>query len=310
MHRISTIFFITLLALISCTAGAKVEKSISTDSATHRPTELPLPAVPASMTEPTDRLAFVMNHFWDEMDWRDSTLLTDSVFMEQNLANFYQLIALADSTTSAHAVDIMADAVLSSNPNVLSYITDISALYLYEPESPMYNTESYAVIIDALLARPECPDGLRMILEFEHDQTMLNRVGHRAADFRFVDRHGSRRSLHTSLGAPTTILLFYDPDCHLCADAERKLASDDAINDAITAGNVSVIAITPQEVDLDKWQTHAANLPDTWTVGYSPDGAIDRDDIYAIRALPSFYLLSSDGTILLRDAASIPSPQP
>lgn len=309
MHRIFSISIIPLLTLISCSAGAKGE-NFYPDSTAQRPTELPLPEVPASMTDPADRLAFVMDHFWDQMDWRDSTLLTDSVFMEQNLANFYQLIALADSTTSAHALDIMADAVLDANPNVLSYITDISALYLYEPESPMYNTESYAVIIDALLRRPECPDGLRMILEFEHDQAMLNRVGHRAADFRFVDRHNAGRTLHTCLGAPTTILLFYDPDCHLCADAERKLATDDALNAAIASGDVSVIAIAPQDVDLDTWQKHAAILPDSWTVGYSPDGAIDRDDIYAIRALPSFYLLSSDGTIHLRDAASLPSPQP
>lgn len=243
------------------------------------------------MTNPTERLAFVMNHFWDAMDWRDSTLLTDTVFMEQNLANYYQLIELADSTTAAHAVGILTDAVLDTNPQVLNYITEISALYLYEPESPMYNTESYAIILDALLARPECPDGLRMILEDEHRQAMTNRVGTRAADFEFIARDGSRTTLHSCLGAPTTILFFYDPECHLCADAEDELAADPAVNASIARGETRVIAVAPQETDLSSWRRHATTLPSSWTIAYSPNGAINRDEIYAIRALPSLSLI-------------------
>lgn len=303
MIRHSFIYILLLLVLISCSSGVEGGKLIPADSATRKLTELPLPDIPSNMTEPTERLAFTMNHFWDSMDWRDSTLLTDSAFMEQNLVNFYQLMALADSTTTSHAVGVMTEAILDQNPQVLNYITEMSALYLYEPESPMYNTESYAVILDALLARPECPEGLRMILEFEHNQAMTNRVGTRAADFDYIALDGTKGTLHTSLGATTTILLFYDPECHLCAEAERKLAADNALNSSIARGETRIIAVTPTKIDNKTWRQHAATLPTTWTVAYSPDGAIERDEIYAIRALPSFYLLSADGTILVRDAA-------
>lgn len=306
MQSLSPICIIALLALISCSVGAKSEKIISAESSAQHPTELPLPNVPATMTDPTERLAFVMDHFWDEMNWCDTTLTTDTAFMEQNLANYYQLIAMADSTAASHAVGIMTEAVINQNPQVLGYISEMSALYLYEPESPMYNTESYAVIIDALMALPECPDGLRTILEYEHSQIMLNRVGTRAANFNFITRNGTKSTLHKSLGAPTTILLFYDPDCHICAEAEAELAHNEALNADIARGNVSIIAIAPQEVDLDLWHRHAATLPQSWTVAYSPGGDIDRRDIYAIRALPSFYILTADGTITLRDAAHLP----
>lgn len=298
---------VVLLVFISCSSGGRGEKSVTAASSAPQATELALPEVPATMTEPSERLAYVMDHFWDSMDWRDSTLLTNSAFMEQNLANYYQLITLADSTAASHAVGTMIEAILDSNPQVLNYFSEMSALYLYEPDSPMYDTESYAVILDALLARPECPDGLRMILEDEHRQTMTNRAGTRAANFDFITADGSRNTLNRIIGAPTTLLLFYDPDCNICADAEHRLATDEALNRSIAEGNTRVLAIAPFDVDHELWLRHAATLPTTWTVGYSPEGAIDRDAIYAIRALPSFYILSSDGTVIVRDAADYTS---
>lgn len=295
---------VALLVFISCSSGGKGEKSVTDCSSAQQPTELALPDVPSTMTDPAERLAYVMDHFWDRMDWRDSTLLTNSAFMEQNLANYYQLITIADSTAASHAVGTMIEAILDSNPQVLNYFSEMSALYLYEPDSPMYDTESYAVILDALLARPECPDGLRMILADEHRQTMTNRVGTRAADFDYITPDGSRSTLHNFVGAPTTILLFYDPDCNICADAEHRLASDATINRSIAEGKTRILAIAPFDVDPEVWRRHATTLPSTWTVGYSPNGAIDRDAIYAIRALPAFYILTSNGTITLRDAAA------
>lgn len=294
---------VALLVFISCSSGGKGEKSVTDTSSAHQ-TELALPDVPSTMTDPAERLAYVMDHFWDRMDWRDSTLLTNSAFMEQNLANYYQLITIADSTAASHAVGTMIEAILDSNPQVLNYFSEMSALYLYEPDSPMYDTESYAVILDALLARPECPDGLRMILADEHRQTMTNRVGTRAADFDYISLDGSRSTLHNFVDAPTTILLFYDPDCNICADAEHRLATDATINRSIAEGKTRILAIAPFEVDPEVWRRHATTLPSTWTVGYSPNGAIDRDAIYAIRALPAFYILTSNGTITLRDAAA------
>ena len=52
--------------------------------------------------------------------------------------------------------------------------------------------------------------------------------------------------------------------------------------------------------NAEKWRSDLQELPSTWEIGMAPE--IDSEEIYIVRATPSYYLISPDGTVLLKDA--------
>lgn len=281
-------------------AGRKTGGVPETDRVLTENSELPLPEVPSSMTDTLKRIEFVLLHFWDEMDWRNGSLIGSDAFMEQNLVNFYSVAAVADSAVAAKAFSAML-AGAAVNPVAVDRIADITGRYLYTPDSPMYDAELFAVAIDALLPVVRMPDH-REILEARHREIMRNRVGGRATDFRLRLRDGREASLYGLLsGADTTLLMFYSPDCEVCAATERLLRDDEAVARAVGEGRLRIVAVDPFGTDYGRWKENADSLPQTWTVGRTADTSLDENDVYVIRSTPALYLLDGSGKVLRKD---------
>lgn len=283
--------FITVL-LIAC--GRKNDKASA--SATLQNTAgrvLPMPVVPPQIQDSREKLRYVLTHYWDAMNWRDTALVNSEEFMEQSMVNYFAILAKADSLVGADGVNRMI-ACASANPSALAKVVEISSRYLYEPESPMYDAEGYAMLLDQLILDPTNAGIPRETLEARHAQIMKNRVGRKAADFAFVDRKGRRMTLREAVaGTEETIVMFYDPNCNVCEATERYLASSEKLR---------IVAIDPFDTDPGRWKAHADSLPRNWTVGRSPGGRIDSEEIYVIRATPAIYLLDSAMTVRIKDA--------
>lgn len=263
---------------------------------------LPLPAVPASIKDPRERVRYALNHYWDAMDWRDTSLLNNPDFMEQTMANYFSLISNADSLIGSDGFNRMI-ASASINPEALKKVVDISGRYLYEPESPMYDPEGYAMLLDQLIIDPMGSGMPGETLEARHADIMKNRQGHKATDFTFIDRDGHHRTLaKTAAETDETILLFYDPNCNVCESIEKLLATSERINSLIKKGSLRIVAVDPFGTEEEAWKSHAASLPTDWIVGRSPGGKVDEDEIYVIRATPAIYLLDSKMTVKLKEA--------
>ena len=167
----------------------------------------------------------------------------------------------------------------------------------------MYDAEGYAMLLDQLILDPTNAGIPRETLEARHAQIMKNRVGRKAADFVFMDREGHRMTLREAVaGTEETIVMFYDPDCNVCEATERYLASSEKLNRLIGEGRLRIVAIDPFDTDTERWKAHADSLPRNWTVGRSPGGRIDSEEIYVIRATPAIYLLDSAMTVRIKDA--------
>lgn len=266
------------------------------------PQSLPMPEIPTELTDSYERMKYALSHYWDKMNWRDTMLLNNDAYIEQSMANYLFILSHADSLMASKAVNRML-ASASVNPKALAKLTEMASRYLYEPESPMYNAESYAILLDQLMLDPTDSGISREKMIHDHMGIMKNRVGNNASDFRFVDAKGRTGTLtEATKGARQTILIFYDPDCNVCAAVEKRLAESQRLNDMLAAGTLRIVAIDPFDGDRTKWTEHAATLPSDWIVGYSPDGAIDENETYVIRATPAVYLLDGDMTVIEKDA--------
>lgn len=256
--------------------------------------ELPLPSVPVSLKEPSERAAYIMLHFWDGMDWRDSALIADDSFMEQNSANFYTLFSHTDSINASKAVDAML-AGASVSDKAYRRVADIAALYLHEPDSPMIDDESYAVVVDRLLADNRLGEADRLRLEDAHRTLMRNRKGTKAADIAIITRDRTKIRLSDAVALhPVSILIFYDPDCLDCAELEEHLKS----NIPEAAG---VVMICAYDTDESLWKAHAATMPANWIVTRPADPGFENSEAYDIPVTPTVYLLDRNLTVLAKN---------
>ena len=127
----------------------------SADTLQGSPRELPLPEVPALLTAPEERAAYVLEHFWDGMDFRDTLRSRDRLFMEQCFVNFLSLFphALPQSLPSPVGRLLQRAAVDSV---AFRLVNSLAEHYLDDPNSHMRNEEPTSSFSKPCSACPAC----------------------------------------------------------------------------------------------------------------------------------------------------------
>ena len=297
----------TALLLFACsntsstateTVKENQEASASTDSII--PEELPLPSIPDTMREPAQRAAYLLQHFWDAMDFNDTLRSHNSAFMEQNFANFVSIFPHTDEQSRKDGVVTFLSRA-SVDPQAYQLIATIADHYLFDPNSPMYDEESYIPFLEQMLTSPLLDATHNTRLQYQLRIAKLNRPGMTAADFTYVTREGKRMNLRETKTNEFLLLLFYDPDCEHCQEVLPQVASSSVLNDMQNSGRLTILAVYA-DIDNELWQNTNAELPFSWIVGMDT-GNISEKGLYSLRALPSLYLLDSHKTVILKDAS-------
>lgn len=260
-----------------------------------------MPTVPGSLVDPADRASYVVEHFWDEMDFNDTIRSLDEAFMEQNFANYVNLFPYVDVKTAESSVRRLMNAA-DDNRKAYNLLADIADKYLYDPNSPMMDEEAYILFLNAIVESGFMDSDRRIRFESQLTDALKNRRGSKATDFRFIDNRGRQESLYgTADGKSYRLVMFYDPDCDVCKSTKEMLSESGIINSAVASGHLKVVAVY-SDGDSDVWEKSKNDLPGNWMSVCSPDGEVDRDEIYVIRATPTLYLLAPDNTVVLKDA--------
>ena len=290
-------------AVASCSMSAKNSSTSESNvdvTASVIP-DLQLPDIPQNLTIPQERAAYLLAHYWDNMNWADSILIENDYFMEQSMSTYFDLFNHVSKNEISPAVDRMIEQA-AVNPNAIEKICSIADIYLYDTQSPIMNEDYYRIIVESLLKSKKTSDYRTIILQAVLDDLSKNAVGQKASSFVVITRDGKKTELKKLLNqSGRTILFFYDPDCEDCAMAESLMKSNVALNSAISSGALKVVAICPFSVDNKDWKQHASTLPETWTIGYSPNGQVDEESIYVFRSYPTIYLIDNKGIVLSKD---------
>ncbi len=297
-----TSLLVALVAMCACSpkgeAAQREQTAVETDSTE---LELPLPEVPASLTQTDERAAYVTEHFWDAMDFADTLRSHNKMFMEQNFVNFASVFPYtADDALSRAFATLLTRA--SVDEGALQNVCDLAEKYLSEPDSPLRNEEHYILFLEEQLQLPtlSADDRLRPTLRLQ--TAKKNRLGTKATDFTYKARDGRRSTLMNTPGR-RLLLVFYDPACSHCTDILSGLRRSDVLSGRIADGDVSVLAVYT-EGDADLWEQTKDSLPQEWTVAMDESGIVDNV-LYDVPAMPVLYLLAGDKTVLLKD----PTPE-
>lgn len=256
--------------------------------------QLPLPAVPDSLTTPEQRAAFVSAHFWDAMDWQDHSLSLDTAFMEQNFANYLSILPYADEKARRRSVASLMQSA-AADREAHAFLAWVAEHYLADPNSPMRSEDIYMVFLDEFAKSPIFDEAKKTRYRYQMERAMKNRPGSPAADFAMADRDGRRLTLlKAAAETEGTLVLFYDPECEHCKEILGEIAK------WRFPDGIQVLAIDVTE-DAARFERTKGNYPREWRVAFATD-PIEDDDLYVFPALPSIYLLDGEGRVILKDA--------
>lgn len=302
--RIKTALLLTVLVAVGCVNNRKAEQFSA----------LPFPDVKApSMIQDQQQIAeYLVEHWWDGLTDPQREYPCDSILVsgvskgdvEQKFANWTVLLNAVDYKVAVKSVNRLFDRVVvceknDTTSNVFEQMSEIMERYLYDPNSPMRNENFYGPYASNLSQCEFVDEGMRQAYAFDARMCALNRVGTKAADFRFSDVKGKIRRLH-DIKADYTILFFSNPGCTACMDIINTLKSFPQLKEGIRTGKLAVLNIYIDE-DLQAWKEYMPIYPTEWYNGYDPDYVIRTDILYNVRAIPSLYLLDKDKKVIMKD---------
>lgn len=295
-----------ILLLASCRAKpgkAEARELEPTDSTVVQAQVFPFPEIPATLTEPEARKAWLLTHYWEQFDFADTTLVNNRDVTEQGFVNFIAL--LADGTTPEELTrESLANwcAGFVGKEHARQVLTQTADDYLFNPNSPFYNEGLYGMYLEALLGKLPQTDAMRSAYRFKLELVKRNNVGDKATDFTYYQPDGTRCTLATTpVKNDRLLLMFYDPECESCHEVLLQMAADTALAEAVRAGKLSVLAVYT-EGNEEAWRKALPDMPEGWTVGTDHE-AVKTGALYDLKAMPSLYLLDGQKTVLLKDAA-------
>ena len=259
---------------------------------------LPLPAVPATLRTPHARAAYLLEHFWDAMDFGDTLRSRDERFVEQSLVDFLSLFPHADTAALAPAVQRLVRRA-GADAEACLLVLRLAEKYLYTPGSPMRCEEYFIPFLEAWVRTPGIDDAEKIRPALLLEAALKNRPGSTAADLRFRTHGGAQGTLH-GIGCERLLLLFYNPDCTHCTETIRLLDGNEAFRAAVRSGRLGVAALCAGE-ERAAWERTKEELPKGWIAGYAAE-ELAETEAYVLPEMPTIYLLDRDKRVLLKEA--------
>lgn len=196
-----------ILGLLSCALSLSAQEAA-----------FPYPEIPDEVEEPEARMTYLLEHFWQDYAFADSTAMNREVG-EQGMVDFLNFMQHADSVLAMQGASVFADS-LETHPSAVPFFEGLMARYLGDSESPLYSDVVYVQLLRAL---PETPQRVWLL-----EQLAKNRVGDRAADILVRTLDGKETRLY-KIKAEQLLLIFYDPDCRRCQRLDAQLEQEPLI---------------------------------------------------------------------------------
>ena len=128
------ILYLLFFILIFCNCnGQQVEKTEAGNTKEHT---FQMVSVPSVITEPEERAAYLVKHYWDKFDFTDTTLIHFPEITEQATSNYIDMMKYVPAKVAASSIKEMMSKA-STDSSMFVYFSGLYEKYLYDPNSPM-----------------------------------------------------------------------------------------------------------------------------------------------------------------------------
>ena len=250
---------------------------------------------------PEERLQYRVDHFWDDFNFEDDKQLT-------MLSREQMIYALSEYVTiipEERADSLMRTLIrrASTSHDMLDYFYTLCEIVLHNPNSALRNDEYYIPVLEELVSSPLLDEYERIAPAYDLEIALKNRIGRQATDFVYTLEDGSEHRLY-DIKANYTILMFSNPECPLCGEIMRQIASSQLLTALIEHGVLKVLTLYPDE-DIAHWRKYIGNIPSEWIRAYDKGGVLTKERLYNLSAIPALYLLDRDKRVLIKDGTSV-----
>ena len=257
-----------------------------------------MPDIPVDITEPAQRAEFLTLHFWDKFDFHNSSSLMKDNFLERCFVDYVDLLSIVPSDTMEKAINILMKKS-EEEKSVFLLLLKLSEQYLYEPDSPVFDELKLIPFMRYALQSTLLEDIDKIRPEFLLENISKNMPGAIANNFIYALVKGETGNLH-SINTEYTLLYFNDPECEDCIMLIKQLIASPVINDMIKQDRLKIITVYVND-DIETWEKHASEVPDSWIYSCDAEQKIIIEGIYNIKQFPTMYLLGKDKVILLKE---------
>lgn len=254
--------------------------------------------IPEIFKTPSDRANYLVEHYWDNFDFSDTAYIHLPKITEQAMVDYIDILPHANKETAYKAIkNTLVKAEADSKMN--AYFLNIYKKYLYDPNSPLRNEEYYIPVLSYIIEADKTTETDKERADFRLKIILKNRVGDIATDFTYTLASGKTGTLY-AINSEYTIVLFYNPDCHACAELIAAMKKSPAINEGLQNKSLAILSFYP-DADLEIWKKHLNDIPTNWINGYDKDQTVQNKKVYDLKAIPTLYLLGKDKQVILKD---------
>ncbi|MEN6619173.1 MAG: DUF5106 domain-containing protein [Rikenellaceae bacterium] len=289
---ISTIIILSIVALLQSCNNSNKEKN--------KDVFIPLRMVevPAMITEPGERDKYIIEHFWDMMNFGDTSYLSNIQNLNVHFSAYLDYLTTTTAEGAKRSVVKLTDSILNGNPKIISKFKTMFETAFYEPNSLYRNEELYICVLEEFLNSGKISDAEKIQMKYQLDLANRNHLGTKAIDFNFVLADGSFMNLY-GIRSEFTLLMFFDPDCPACKSVMDEIKSSPTLSGL--SSKVKVLTMYAG-VDFERWMVEAPNLNKSWINGCDKEMKISEGSLYDLRPTPALYLLDRQKTVILKDA--------
>lgn len=249
------------------------------------------PTAPEDLTNLTDKSNYLIDHFWDTLDFKSEKAL------DQNALNdAFRVYSVPMQWASKDNVMKSTDKILAAcakNPTLLLQFTKAAEEVLYGPRAQMWIDEIYVKYLDALVRNKKISESRKLRYERQLNQLTSSAADAVAPSFMFTDTEGKEQTYKPN--GVVTVIEFGNPDCDDCRHTKLKMDTDVSFSSVVEKGLINVLFIVP-DAD-DDWKEKIGTLPKGWKGGASEEVS----DIYDIRLTPTLYVIGKSGKIIAKN---------
>lgn len=290
------ILYLLSFTLIFCDCNGQQMKKTNAGKTKERTFQMV--SVPSVITEPEERAAYLVKHYWDKFDFTDTTLIHFPEITEQATSNYIDMMKYVPAKAASSSIKEMMNKA-SADSTMFVYFSNLYEKYLYDPNSPMRDESLYIYVLEAVLEAPFLDEVSKIRPAHLLELALKNRVGEPATDFTYTLANGKKETLYRTK-ADYLLLFFYNPDCHACKEITDQLAASPLVTEWIKNDKLKILAVYPDE-DLEAWKKHIFYMPTGWINSYDSTVSLKNDEIYDLKAIPTLYLLDKDKKVILKD---------
>lgn len=260
--------------------------------------QLVLPDIPMMVRSETERELYLLDHYWDNVDFTEPGIEQDTLFVTRCLVSYLDLSREADEQHRRHSAWRLVQQS-ECNPAALRLLLSKLSSLLYDPASHWYDETLYLPFVEAAIASDSLSSSERDRLTFARKQISKNYPGTQATDFSYMDTGGQEHRLSALYDTVPVLIFFFRPDCSGCDVMVQQMRQSAMLDQALDQGRVRVLALATSG-SVEEWEEKRLHHDPRWIPGRNVRD-FEGIELYDFRAMPTFYLLSGNGIVLIKD---------